>query len=382
MIQMMTAYTEEVDEVDDALAEIFGQIDMGALRKNSVGLITCHFDFTDSGLITALCGRLPFDVIGMTTMASANRHGSGMYALSLTVLTSDEVFFETAATAPLAGGGCHGEIAAAYSRAREKLPGPPVMALGFFPYVNTVSGAAMVNSLDSVSGGVPIWGSLATNITVDFEKCRAFHNGGREPNILALLLIHGPVEPDFFLVSIPRQKIRDNRGIITSASGCVIQKINGMPALAYFEKMGVTIKEASIVTPLMVYYEGAVEPVALGAYMVNDDGSLVCGGETPPGTTIAVGEITPEGIISTAEECIGRALGSGKKNGALLLPCVTRYLTLAPNQNSEMERVAEMIGDSMPYMLGYSGGEVCPVRDESGTWRNRFHNYTFSACVL
>jgi hypothetical protein len=379
---MMTAYTEEVDEIDDALAEIFGQIDLGALQKNSVGLITCHFDFTGSGLLKELCARLPFDVIGMTTMASANRHGFGMYALSLTVLTSDDVFFQAVSTAPLASGGCHQEIAAAYTRAREKLPGPPVMALGFFPYISTVSGAEMVSSLDRASGGVPVWGSLATNITVDFEKCRAFHNGGSEPNILAMVLIHGPLEPDFLLVSIPRQKIRENRGMITRASGCVIQEINGMPALAYFEKMGVTIKEASIVTPLMVYYEGAVEPVALGAYMVNSDGSLVCGGETPAGTTIAVGEITPEGIISTAGECINRMLASGRKNGALLLPCVTRYVTLAPNQNSEMERIAELIGDSMPYALGYSGGEVCPVRDESGTWRNRFHNYTFSACVF
>ncbi|MDR2476488.1 MAG: FIST C-terminal domain-containing protein [Treponema sp.] len=380
---MMTAYTTEVDEVEDALSEIFSQIDLGALRKNSVGLITCHFDFTDTGVIKELCGRLPFDVIGMTTMASANRRGFGMYALSLTVLTSDDVFFQAGATAPLESGGYHGEIAAAYTRISQKLPGPPVMAVGFFPYLNTLSGAAMVSSFDSVCGGIPVWGSLATTINANPEKCYAFHNGGQEPNVLAMLLIHGPVDPGFFVVSIPKQKIRENRGMITNSEGCILKEINGIPALAYFESLGVVImKDAPIVTPLIIYYEGAVEPVALGAYIVNADGSLVCGGEMPKGAMIAVGEITPDGIISTAEECINRALGSGKKNGALLLPCVTRYVTLAPNQNSEMDRVAEMIGDSMPYMLGYSGGEVCPVLDESGTWRNRFHNYTFSACVF
>ena len=79
MIQMMTAFTTEVDEIDDALNEILGQLNLGALKKNSAGIITCHSDFADSGLIEALAERLPFDTIGATTMASANAHGMSMY---------------------------------------------------------------------------------------------------------------------------------------------------------------------------------------------------------------------------------------------------------------------------------------------------------------
>ena len=383
MIQMMTAFTTEVDEVDDALTGLLEQIDLTALRKNSVGLITCHFDFTSTSLFTQLREKLPFDIIGMTTLASANRHGSSMYALSLTVLTSDDVSFQTQVTAPLDAENYHGEITAAYNRAAEKLPGPPAMVLGFFPYVNTLSGAFMVSSLDSACGGVPVWGSLATNIDVSFERCHAFLNNEQGLNVLAMLLVHGPMDPGFFVVAIPRQKIRENRGMITKSSGCVLYEINGIPALEYFDSIGVVIlKDSPIVTPLLVYYEGASEPVALGVYMVGDDGSLNCGGEMPQGAMIAAGEISPEGILSTAGECVNRLLKSGKKDGALMLPCVTRYVMLSPNQNSEMERVAEMMNGAMPYMLGYSGGEVCPVRDESGKWQNHFHNYTFSACAF
>ncbi|MDR2478472.1 MAG: FIST C-terminal domain-containing protein [Treponema sp.] len=383
MIQMMTAFTTEVDEVDDALVGLLEQIDITALRKNSVGIITCHFDFTTTSIFARLREKLPFDIIGMTTLASANRHGSSMYALSLTVLTSDDVFFQTEVTAPLDIKNHHGEIAAAYNRACGKLPGPPAMALGFFPYVNTLSGAMMVSSFDSACGGIPVWGSLATNIDVSFEKCHAFRNSEQGLNVLAMLVIHGPIDPEFFVVAIPRQKIRENRGMITKSSGCVLQEINGIPALQYFESTGVVImKDSPIVTPLMVYYEGAADPVALGIYTVCDDGSLICGGEMPQGAMIAAGEISHDGIISTAEECVNRVLGSGKKDGVLMLPCVTRYVMLSPDPNSEMDRVAELMNGSTPYMLGYSGGEVCPVRDESGKWQNRFHNYTFSACAF
>jgi hypothetical protein len=40
------------------------------------------------------------------------------------------------------------------------------------------------------------------------------------------------------------------------------------------------------------------------------------------------------------------------------------------------------MADGVPYMLGYSGGEVCPVPDESQKLRNRFHNFTFSICAF
>jgi hypothetical protein len=382
---MMSAYTTEVDEIEDALAEILSQLDLGALKKHSVGLVTCHSDFTDTDFIRELRKKLPFDFIGMTTMASANQYGSDMYALSLTVLTSEDVVFETAVTPPLNKDNYREKIAAAYNEACGKLPGPPSMVLSFFPYLNTLSGSQMVTALDEACRGVPLWGSLATNFDISYERCRSFRNGDDGHDALAMLLIHGPIDPEFIVVSIPEQSIRENRGLITGSDGCILKEVNGVPALKYFENLGVVImRNASTVTPLLVYYENSSEPVALGVYSVNDDGSLLCGGEMTKGASVAVGEISADSIITTAEEAVKQILQSGRKGGALMLPCVTRYVMLAPNQTGEMELVAKMMEDSkvMPYMVGYSGGEVCPVRDESGVWRNRFHNYTFSACIF
>jgi small ligand-binding sensory domain FIST len=141
------------------------------------------------------------------------------------------------------------------------------------------------------------------------------------------------------------------------------------------------MKNASIVTPLLVYYEGSTVPVALGVYNVNDDGSLLCGGEMTMGASLAVGEITAESILSSAAEAIQRLKEYGKKDGALIFPCVTRYVMLAPGKDSEMEFISSSIGN-IPYMLAYSGGEVCPVRDESFKLQNRFHNYTLTICAF
>jgi hypothetical protein len=132
----------------------------------------------------------------------------------------------------------------------------------------------------------------------------------------------------------------------------------------------------------MVYYEGASEPVALGVYSINEDGSLFCGGEMPIGASFTIGDISLEGVLSTAEEAARRILAAGRNGGALMLPCVTRCVLLAPDLTAEIRRVANILGGAIPYAFGYSGGEICPVKDESGVWRNRFHNFTFSACVF
>ena len=65
------------------------------------------------------------------------------------------------------------------------------------------------------------------------------------------------------------------------------------------------------------------------------------------------------------------------------MPCVTRYIMLAPDQESELRLIHEELSkDGKPFMMGYSGGEICPMPGRDGKPRNRFHNYTFCACIL
>jgi len=382
---MLTAYTEEVDEVDDGIAEILGQINLGNLKKNSVGLVTCHSDFTNSSFIGELCKKLPFDIIGMTTIASANQHGQGMFSLSLTVLTSDEIVFEAAMARSLDAGNCHEKIKAVYSDTVKKLPGQPAMILTFFPFIQDLSGTQLHKDFDEICGGIPFWGSLASSPDVQTGHWFVFHNGDIDRKGLAMILLHGPVDPEFIVISLPSENIRKTRGRITDSDGSCLKAIDGIPVLKYMDNIGISIqKEVPVVMPLMVYYEGSAEPVALGVYAVNDDGSLMCGGEMPVGATIAIGEITVEGTLASTAECMERIKKTNKRNGAMFLPCITRYIMLTPVHDREISLVAEKMenGRFMPFSMAYSGGEICPVKDRIGALQNRFHNFTFVACVF
>ncbi len=384
MIQMYTARTSEVDEIEEAIAEIKGQIDFGALKKNTGGIIFCHIDFVDSGMVAALCKALPFNVIGMTSMASADEHGYSLFDLTLTVLTSDEVSFEVGMTGSINNDNYQTEIDAMYRKVRAGVSEDPAMIFTFMPYIRDVSGYEVVSAMDKACGGIPMWGSITNNIDFNYETVQTICNGDALQAGLAMMFLNGPVEPKFIVSSIPERNIANNRAIITDSEGAVLRGINDVPVLEYLADIGLIINKENITTtPLMIYYEGADEPVALGFYTLFDDGSVLTGGEMPVGTSFAVGSIDTEGIFESAEAGLAQIEAQKDRGATLLLPCVTRYIMLAPDQESELRLIqTRLTATGKPFMMGYSGGEICPMPGLDGKLHNRFHNYTFCACLL
>lgn len=384
MITMYTARTSEIDEVSDAIDEIKEQIDFSALKKHSGGILFCHIDFIDSGVVAALCAEMPFPVIGMTSMADADEHGFGLYDLTLTVLTSDDVSFEAGMTGSINHDNYQEEVDRLYQQMRGRVDDDPAMILTFMPYIRDVSGDEVVKAMDKACHGIPMWGSITNNIDFNYEKVQTICNGKWLPGGVAMMFLNGPVEPKFIVSSIPERNISNNRAVITKSEGAILREVNDTPILEYLKNIGLVItKENITTTPLMVYYPGAAAPVALGFYTLFDDGSVLAGGEMPVGTSFAVGSIDAEGIHESAEDGLKQITDCPDRQATLLLPCVTRYIMLSPDQESELRLINETLaGSGHSFMMGYSGGEICPMPDQDGKLRNRFHNYTFCACIL
>ena len=384
MIEMYTARTSEIDETDSAVAEIIGQLDLAALKKNSAGLIFCHMDFVDSGVVAALCNWLPFNVIGMSSMASADEHGYGLYDLTLTVLTSDEVSFDAGMTGSITSDTYADEVDQLYARIRSRAGSDPAMIFTFMPYVPDISGYEVVKAMDASCHGIPLWGSITNNMDFRYQTVQTIYNGAALPAGIAMLFAIGPVEPEFIVSSIPEQNIANNRAIITKGENAVLREANDLPILQYLANMGLIITEANLTTtPLMVYYNDSEKPVALGFYTLFEDGSLLAGGEMPVGTSFAVGNIDGDGIFESARDGLRQILAHNDRHTTLLLPCVTRYIMLAPDQEGEIRLIQEELAASgLPFMMGYSGGEICPIKGPDGKYHNQFHNYSFCACIL
>jgi hypothetical protein len=381
---MYTARTSEIDEIDEAIEEIKEQIDLSGLKKNSGGLIFCHIDFIESGVVKTLCEALPFNVIGMTSMAGADQQDYGLYDLTLTVLTSDEVSFEVGMTDNITPDSYIREVNDLYSNIRSKVESDPAMIFTFMPYMQDVSGYEVVDAMDKACHGIPMWGSITNNIDFNYQTVQTICNGNYLSAGVAMMFLVGPVEPKFIVSSIPERNISSNRAIITKSEGAILYEVNDLPLMEYLKNIGLIItKENITTTPLMIYYDDETEPVALGFYTLFDDGSVLTGGMMPEGTSFAVGSIDAEGIFESAVSGLDQILEIKERQATLMLPCVTRYIMLSPDQESELRLIKEKLAESnKPFMMGYSGGEICPMVGKDGKLYNRFHNYTFCACIL
>ncbi|MDR2108196.1 MAG: FIST C-terminal domain-containing protein [Coriobacteriales bacterium] len=385
-IRTFVAVTEEVDDIDDAWADISTQIDFLALDSNSVGIITCYYDFIESGLLAELNERLPFETIGTTSMSAASSKGIGVCQLILMVLTGDDVCFSTAQSAPLGKDDYRTALAQAFDDARSRLSCEPVFAISYLPYLHDISGAQMLQTLDEAAEGRPVWGGIASGVDMTYAFSTVLHNGSAKETVCSLLLIGGAVEPEFVVTSIPSRNVFESKALVTSSEESLIREINGIAAQEYFRSIGIQPDDHDTTTiPIIVDSGDGSKPVALAMYGADENGAVLCGGFVPQGSTLSIAGIDREGILDTAQASLDELAALDKHSGLLLMPCVTRYIMLAPNPEAEMELALKYLSatePSLPYYLGYAGGELCPVKAGDGKYHNRFHNFTFSACIL
>lgn len=385
MIKTLNAYTVEIDDVDFAVNDILNQLDIGNnLCKNSVGILTCYSEFIDTGVVSELSAALPFDIIGSTTVGNAVNGSHGQMMLCLTVLTSDDVYFSAAYTKPLLPD-FDKPITEAYAVAKRGRADKPAMIITAAPLVQQIGTDIILEKLDSVSGGVPVFGTVAVDHTATYSEARTVFNNITARDTLAMVLIYGKIEPKFFVTSISPEKIKRQKVIITASKDNLLMEVNNMKVSTYLEDLGIVKNgkiEGANVIPFVLDYNDGTQPVARAFFMMTPEGYAVCGGKMPVNATLSIGAIDYDDVIKTAGETVRTALSKGGKNGLLIFACIARNICLGLLPGAEMECVNEEISGKIPFQFAYVGGEICPVYNEKGETVNRFHNDTFTACIF
>jgi len=384
-MKMLNAWTLELDEPEIAVEEILGQLDLGSnALRNTVGFLTCSYDYIETGIVKAVCEALPFDVVGCTTLTNANNVEEGTMLLCLTVLTADDCQFATGLTAPLSKD-MDGAVRTAAENAKSGLEQAAKMALAFLPMYG-VGGEIMISALDSALDGTPLFGTIACDQdTAAYSNSYVIHNGESYKECLSFLLISGNVSPKFVVTSTSDQNLRKQQAIITSSDGSLLRQVNNITAKEYFESIGMVSGkgiEGMSSVPFVVDYNDGTQPVARAIYGLNEDGSALCGGIMPEGGMLYIGRMDVEDILLTADSSSKSLLDKNGLCGIVMFPCLGRNMVLAMDPMSEIEVVRNIVGDKVPWHLAYSGGECCPVYKKDGQTANRFHNFTFIGCAI
>ncbi|MDR2471287.1 MAG: FIST C-terminal domain-containing protein [Treponema sp.] len=389
MIRTLSAHTGEIDDVDGAVQDLLGQLDVSRLLRHSAGILYYYGDFAQTGVVKKLCEALPFPVVGGTTSNSSVSGSGESIALTLMVLTSDDAAFTAGVSGPLQSDP-YPCLEALYQKIlAEKPPGVDKPALIFIstPRILSIVGDDYLAALRGLSGGaVPIFGAAAHTHHVDFSDVKTLFNGTEYDDSLVLLVFWG-CRPRFFLSVIPEEQILNHRAIITDSYRHRIKKINGVPATRYMESIGLA-KNGKLTAidafPLILHLSDG--PRLVRTIYADEDGELLCSGAVPAHITMEISFCNREFVLESARkvalECAGALKEqAGESHPALIISCAARRLTLGSGVFDEIGEIQKCLG-AFPYLMAYSAGEFCPVPNNEGRLVNYFFNYSLCMCVL
>ncbi|MDR3200114.1 MAG: FIST C-terminal domain-containing protein [Spirochaetales bacterium] len=387
MIRALSAYTLDPDDVTGAVDDILSQLDLEKkLLKHSAGLLFCYRDFIQTGVVKALCSRLPFDVIGCTSQGVAVAGAADEIMLVLMVMTSDESEFALGLSEPMRENAeDEARIGGIYGKLSATLGSPPSLMFTFLPLLTGFTGDFAVGVLDRLSGGVPVFGSVSLDMDTEMRSPMTIYNGEAYEDRLTLMVLSGETRPDFFLDSVPERNISNQKAVITAAEGSLLISIDNMPAVDYMQKIGLIVDgriNALFAFPVLADSHDGTEPKILTFYELGGNGSLVCASRVPVGATLHIASPTTDMVLETAVDITNAIKKNKNWNGLLIFSCISRNMTLADPMD-EMKMIAEQLRDSSgPYVFIYSAGELCPRRGENGNLSNCFNLYSIIACTF
>lgn len=387
MIKAYSLYTSEVDNIEVATKELKSQMSDISLCSNSVGIIACHYDYISTGMINVLQEILPFPVIGFTTFFQKTNKTQGLFEMTITVLTSDDVNFSLVhSSSETDDDNPEDSIRTAYLDALDKSGSEPVCIFSFLSVNRPISGDEYIRIMDSISGGVPCFGGITTGDSDMGQNMFIISDGEVFSYGFAMLLISGNVELKYHYVNYDETTFIDMPGTITKVSGQNIIEINNRPVSDFLDRRGIDVgpeNMAGLLTIPFLFKRNSNSPhIARIAYNIDGEGSLQLFGEAPEGAKFRVGTSEPSEIIYNAERLLKTAVSEDPDAGVFFMfSCIGRYIALGMREGTEFENFNKILPGNIPYLAAYVGGELCPIMDEN-RMINEFHNSSLIICSL
>lgn len=217
--------------------------------------------------------------------------------------------------------------------------------------------------LDGLPGHVAVTGGLAGD-GHGFQKTYVIADDVTDCHMVAALGLYGQQ----LKVAYSTQGGWDAFGperLVTRSKGNVLYEMDGRSALElyklYLGDLAQGLPATGMSFPLNLRCREGDIPVIRSVLGINEDNSLVFGGDIPEGTYVRLMKANYDRLIqgahSAAENCQKAA---GKVELALLISCTARRYVLKQRTEEEVEAVQQVFDDRTVLTGFYSFGEICP----------------------
>lgn len=399
MVKSVSLHTAAIDDIDLAVAELVGQLkNKLALCKNSIGIVQCDPEFIEAGIMPKLYNALSFPIVGGTTVSSATNDGIGEHLFSMMILTSNETEFLAGHTTGLVQN-YEDAIVSSMQQALGDYKLPLRLAIIFPTVTNNenLPGDCYVEAVEKVCGkNVPVFGTLSVDDSLrEFDRSMSVYNGESFAHEASYVLVLSEnIKPEFFVATVPKTAdLADTSAIVTKSNGHIVQEIDNMPAVKFFESVNLAengnFKPGVYFVPFLVTkkdVEGIERTFVRALTYFSKDGYVHFRGKVPEGAMLSVASLKADDVLDETAKVVQSIADKEKNEGTqavLIFSCIIRRLSIGSDALKEISQIKNTLQPDVAFVASYSGGEISPIGVNSeGEPLNAFHNYSLIACLL
>ena len=381
---MAVGHSDDIDP-EDAVAAVLEQCDRsldGA--RATAGLL---FSTSDTDLVPIVAGvRRAYPDIQLVGSTSAGEMSSVLGfqedSVMLALFASDSVDI-TAGVGLGVSDSSEAAARQAIEEALSKTDKPPCLCI-VMPCITADDPSILLRELQrSLPECVPVLGGGSAPRTAPNEALRArqFYNHRILEDAVSVLLFSGSLSYSFGVDTGWRPV--GSRGRVTEVSGTTIHRIDGEPALAFYQRyLGPDVKPTPA-NPLAVF-EGDTDDFYLRVPLPSDApaGSVRLSGGVPEDATVQLTVAVTDEIFAGTRSAVQKAMKgfpvASSPEAALVFSCAIRKLVLGTRTGAELDIARGELGEAIPICGMYCFGEIAPI----ATGATRFHNETIVAVLL
>jgi hypothetical protein len=411
MISTYTAFTDCIDDPEQAYAQLESDLRVqGPLLRYSVGILFAYGAFFEEGCAQYIAARLPFDVVGGSTIGICIPGHYGQFGLALMVMTSDDYSFKASMSEPVTDlaqtrARLAAQMGTLLSPAPDAADGPPPdtliaskpavplkprLLLPILPYSAQVSAEEMMAEVDEAIGGVPAFGTVAASNDPNLRGVYTLLNDTASDDRVVILAISGDFQPDFYTLEFSAKDFISPSAIVTDSDRMLLKGLNGYPVLDFFKAHGFYDGErfmgsayaASETTAAIFDLEDGSRLVRTIMPLQSDDG-LVLTGTAPIGSTMTLVGMSQESVLTDTRALLGRIAAQVQGKSLLAFSCIARNWVLGNHADDEWRIFQELLGARCSFLAASSGGEVFPSRTDNGALiDNHLQNFSLTICAF
>jgi hypothetical protein len=243
-----------------------------------------------------------------------------------------------------------------------------------------------VRAWKKIVPGTPFFGTIAVDDMMDFRETQTIYNGVNKKDAMPFVLCYGNITPRFFIATLPENSAVSLRAVVTKSKDNLVYEVNDTNAKRFFADAGVP--DNMLIIPFMIDllkqddYDGV--PVIRGSISFTEDGAAIFNGDVDEGSGFSLLKFTSDDILTSSLHGFKGINAVPAANGALLFSCIARRVMFlgAGKPLAELQTARDTIHPDIPFMMGYSGGEICPTSVKNDVPTNRFHTYSLVILVI